>query len=719
MRNPLVLTALSALLLTACPKSTENAPAAASSEAPLTTNSLLTPWTGPFGGVPPFDKVVVTDLKAALEEAMALRVAEIEAIATNPELPTFENTIVAMDRGGRDLARVKTLYDVWGSSRADDAYRAVQLEMAPKLAAHKTEITQNAALFSRIKAVYESEDHDSLRPDQQRLTKLTYDRFARSGAHLEGEQKERYAEISERLAELQTRFGNNVLSDEEDIVHYLSEDQLGGLSESLVSAAARAATERGHDGEFAITNTRSSMDPFLTFSTERALREQVWRAYYNRGDNGDENDNNKVIAEIVTLRNERSKLLGHDNFATWKLENRMAKTPERALELMETVWPSAIARVAEEVAAMQALADEEGADISIAPWDYRHYAEKVRKDKYDLDSEKVREYLVLSNLQEAMFFVAGELFGFAFQPVPAGSVPVFHESMGVWEVTDKGTGAHIGLWYLDPYSRPGKHSGAWAATYRKYRTLDGKETVLAANNSNFVAGAPGEPVLISWDDAETLFHEFGHALFYLSSRANYPGLTGGVGDYTEFQSQLLEHWLSTEPVIEKYLVHYQTGEPIPADLMAKIKKAATFNSGFETTEYLASALVDMRFHTADPSDLDVDGFEREALETLKMPDEVVMRHRSPHFGHVFSEEGYAAGYYGYMWADVLTSDAAQAFADAPGGYYDKELAAKLVEHLFQAQNSVPPEEAYRAFRGRDAELEPFLRDSGFSTPSKD
>jgi len=455
------------------------------------------------------------------------------------------------------------------------------------------------------------------------------------------------------------------------------------------------------------------MDPFLTYSTDRALREKVWRTYYNRGDNGDEYDNNAVIAEILKLRDERVGLLGFDNYAQWRLQDRMAKTPERALELMEAVWPAAVARVKEEVADMQKVADAEGAKIRIEPWDYRFYAEKVRKAKYDLNSDEVKQYLQLDKLREAMFFVAGELFNFRFTPVPEGSVPVFQEDVKVWEVTDKTTGAHVGLWYLDPYARTGKRSGAWASSYRGHETFNGKKTVLSSNNSNFVKPAPGEPLLISWDDAETYFHEFGHALHSLSSNVAYPTLNGGVRDYTEFQSQLLERWLSTDAVINTYLVHYETGKPMPAELIAKIKAADNFNEGFRTTEYLASALVDMRFHTADPTGIDPDRFERETLAALGMPSEIVMRHRSPHFSHIFSGEGYSAGYYGYLWADVLTSDAAEAFASAPGGFYDKEVAQKLAANLFAPRNSVDPAEAYRAFRGRDAGIAPLMRDRGF------
>jgi peptidyl-dipeptidase Dcp len=683
-----------------------------------TSNSLLAPWTGPYGGVPAFDKMDLAQLKPALESAMATHLAEIDAIASNPEPATFENTVVAMERSGKALGRVFTYYGIWTNNLSSPDVRSVEQEMAPVIAAHFSKVTQNDKLFARIEAVYEGDEYKTLDGPRQRLVWLTYDGFASQGATLTGEAKDRYAAINGRLAELETTFSNNVLADEEDYVTYLNADQLGGLPESVISAAAAAAKERGKEGKYAITNTRSSMDPFLTYSTDRDLREAVWRTYYNRGDNGDAHDNNAVISEILKLRDERVGLLGYDNYAQWQLQNRMAKTPERAMGLLMKMWPAAVQRVKEEVADMQAIADAEGAKIKIAPWDYRYYAEKVRKAKYDLDSNEVKQYLQLEKLREAMFFVAGELFNFQFTPVEQGTVPVYHPDMRVWDVTDRTSGAHIGLWYLDPYARTGKRSGAWANAYREHDMLDGEQTVLASNNSNFIAGAPGEPVLISWDDASTLFHEFGHALQALSSKSVYPGLNGSVWDVVEFQSQLLERWLSTDAVTGKFLVHYKTGEPIPAELVAKIKKAATFNSGFSTTEYLASALVDLKFHTVDPANIDPDAFEKATLAELGMPEEIVMRHRSPQFSHIFSGEAYSAGYYSYMWAEVLTADAAEAFAEAPGGFYDKDLAAKLVKYLFEAQNSLDPEEAYRAFRGRDATVDALVRDRGFPPISK-
>ena len=719
MRLPLAALALTVAAPMAPTAQTD--PPSMTTATPTTTesNPLLAEWTGPYGGVPAFDRMDLADLEPAVDAGIAAHLAEVEAIAQNPDAPTFENTIVAMEKAGRPIDRAFTYYGIWSANLSSPEFREVQGRLTPKLAAYQTAMVQNAALFDRVKAVYDDRQSLGLRPDQVRLVELVYDGFARNGATLDGDAAERYAAIDRRLAELYTAFGNRVLADEEAYVTYLSADQLSGLPDSYVAAAKAAAEQRGRPDAYAVTNTRSSMDPFLTYSDERDLRETVWRTYYSRGDNADENDTNALISEILALRDERVGLLGYDDYASWRLEDRMAKTPERAMDLMMAVWPSAVARVEEEVADMQAVADAQGDDITIEPWDYRYYAEKVRQDRYALDSDEVKQYLQLGNLTEAMFYVAGRLFGFEFTPVAEGTVPVFHPDVTVYEVTDRDSGEPVGLWYLDPFARQGKRSGAWATTYRSHTTVWGPETVLASNNSNFVPGAPGEPVLISLDDATTLFHEFGHALHFLASDVDYPTLNGGVRDYTEFQSQLLERWLLTDPVVERYLVHVETGEPMPDELIQKIRRAATFNQGFETVEYLASALVDMRLHTLDdPSGVDPDAFERETLAQLGMPREVVMRHRTPHFGHVFSGEGYATGYYGYLWADVLTSDAAEAFTESPGGFYDAPTAEKLVRYLFAPRNALDPAEAYRLFRGRDAGIEALMRDRGFPVPAE-
>jgi peptidyl-dipeptidase Dcp len=676
-------------------------------------NLLLQKWEGPYGGVPAFDQMNVSDIQAAVEKGMELNLSEIEAIANSSEAATFENTIAAMERSGAELNRVFSYYGIMSSNMSSPEFRDIQAILAPKLSEFSSSISQNKALFNRIKSVYDASLETPLEADQQRVVELTYKGFEMRGAELNAAKKERYAAIDKELSTLYNTFSDNVLHDEENYVTFLKADQLDGLSDGFIKSAAAIASEKGKENLFAITNTRSSMDPFLTYSTNRALRKQVWTNYYSRGDNGDEYDNNNLIAQILKLRRERVEILGYKNYAEWRLQDRMAKTPENALALMEAVWPASIARVHEEVADMQAVANSNGDTITIEPWDYRFYAEKVRVAKYDLNSDEVKQYLQLDKLRDAMFYVAGRLFNYEFTPVPEKSVPVFQEDVKVWEVTDKASGVHIGLWYLDPYARQGKRSGAWATTYRSHTTFDGKKTVLASNNSNFVKPAAGQALLVSWDDATTFFHEFGHALHFFSSNVKYPTLNGGVRDYTEFQSQLLERWLSTDEVINQFLVHHETGAVIPQKLVAKIKKAATFNQGFDTTEYLASALMDMKLHLADPENIDIDAFEKQTLADLKMPTELPMRHRTPHFGHVFSGEGYATAYYGYMWADVLTADAAEAFQEAPAGFYDKEVAQRLVKYLFEPRNSMDPAEAYKMFRGRDAKIEALMRDRGF------
>lgn len=679
-------------------------------------NPLLSEWTGPYEGVPAFDEMKIEHVKPAIRKGMQMHLEDIDRITDNKEEATFENTIVPLENAGEELNRAFTYYGIYSSNVSSPEFREVQKELAPEISEFSSKINQNEKLFNRIKTVYKNSQGNPLDSAEQRVIDLIYEDFAMQGAELNKEQKQRYAEINKELSSLYTKFSSNILADEENYVIYLDQDQLDGLPESYIKSAAKAASDRGYEGKYAVTNTRSSMDPFLTYSTVRDLREKVWTNYYSRGDNADEYDNNELIKQILKLRDERVELLGYDNYAQWRLQNRMAKNPENAMDLMMKVWPAALARVEEEVSDMQKIADAEGADITIKPWDYRFYAEKVRKEKYDLDSEEVKQYLELGNLTQALFFTAGELFNFEFKPVEEGSVPVFHEDVKVWEVTDKDSGAIIGLWYLDPYARQGKRSGAWATTYRSSNKLKGEKPVLSSNNSNFIKPAPGEPVLVSWDDAETFFHEFGHALHFLSADIKYPTLNSGVRDYTEFQSQLLKRWLYTDKVINQFLRHYKTNEVIPEELVKKIKKASTFNQGFATTEFLASAIMDMKYHTTDPENIEPDEFEKRTLEELDMPEEIVMRHRSPHFGHVFSSEGYATGYYGYLWADVLTADAAEAFADAPDGFYDKDIAHKLVKYLFAPRNAMDPAEAYRKFRGRDAKIDALMRDRGFPIP---
>lgn len=678
------------------------------------TNPLLSQWTGPYGGIPPFDKVSVADFKPALEAAMTENLAEIDKIANNSAAPTFENTIAEMERAGSSLDRVSTVYGIWSGTLSSPEIRAVEREMGPKFAAMSDKITQNFALFKRIEAIYNAREKSKLTSEQQRLTWRYYTNFVRAGAKLGANEKTRLSEINQKLADLYTRFSQNLLADETDLYIEIKNDaELEGLPQSLKDAAATIAESKGKKGSWMISNTRSSVDPFLTYSSNRGLREKVWKMFVNRGDNADKNDNNAIITEVLQLRAERAKILGFETHAHWRLENAMAKTPERAMELMEAVWKPAVLRVKEEVADMQKLADKEGAKITIEPWDYRYYMEKVRKERYDLDQNEVKPYLQLDKLREGMFWVAGELFNFNFTPV--SNVPVYHPDVKVWEVKDKTSGKHVGLWYFDPYAREGKRSGAWMNAYRSQERMDGKDiTTIVSNNSNFVKGKDGEPVLISWDDATTLFHEFGHALHGLSSNVTYPSLSGTnvARDYVEFPSQLLEHWLSTPEVLQKFALHYETGKPIPQALVDKINKAATFNQGFGTVEYLSSALVDMKLHLAGSTKIDADKFERETLAELGMPKEIVMRHRTPQFGHVFSSDGYSAGYYSYLWSDVLTADAFGAFTEGKGAY-DKEVGARLVKNVFSVGNTIDPADAYRAFRGRDPQVSALMKKRGF------
>ncbi|MEI2787680.1 MAG: M3 family metallopeptidase [Steroidobacteraceae bacterium] len=678
---------------------------------------LLAPWVGPYGGVPPFDQVKVGDLKPGLETGMAQQLAEIDRIANDPAAPTFENTIAAMERSGRTLHRVATVYGVYSSTLNDEAVQAVEREMAPKLAAFSDQITQNPQLFERIARVYETRETSGLTPEQQRLTWVYYTNFVRAGARLDAAGKKRTAEINQELARLFTTFGQNVLKDEnEDVIYLDQESDLAGLPQGVRDGMAQGAEGRGQKGKWAIANTRSSVEPFLTYADDRALREKAWRMFVNRGDNGGATDNNATIAQILQLRAERAKLLGFPTHAHWRLENAMAKSPERAMELMEAVWTPAVARVHEEVADMQKIADADKAGIRIEPWDYRYYAEKVRKAKYDLDETEVTPYLQLENLREGMFHTAKELFGFNFKPVDASKVPVYHPDVRVWEVTNP-KGELVGLWYFDPYARKGKRSGAWMNAYRTQERFDGDIRTIVSNNSNFVKGKPGEPVLISWEDAKTLFHEFGHALHGLSSNVNYPSVAGTAvaRDYVEFPSQLLEHWLSTPEILDRYALHYQTGKPIPAELVARIDAAEKFNQGFKTVEYLSSALVDMKLHLAGGQKIDPDKFERETLAALGMPAEIVMRHRTPQFNHVFSSDGYSAGYYSYLWSDTITADAWDAFTEA-GGPWDKDVAKRLRDNVFGVGNTIDPAIAYRQFRGRDPGIAALMRKRGFPVP---
>ena len=677
----------------------------------MRSSPLLSPWPGPFGGVPPFDKIKNKDFTAALDAGMEQTRKEIAAIANAKAPATFENTIAAYEDAGRAFGRVAGVFGTFTATMNDKHMQAIEMAMAPKLSAFSDEITQNAALFARITAVHDGRAKATLTPEQLRLVEMHYTSFARRGAALGKADKKRLAKINQQLASLFTKFSQNQLADEETQTFALtSEDQLGGLPESLRAAMKQTATARKHKG-WLVANTRSSAEPFLVYATRRELRENVWRMWVSRGDNPGKRDNKPIITKILALRAERAKLLGFKSHAHWIIDDNMARTPAAAMELMTKVWDAAIGRVREEIADMEKLAGH-----AIAAWDYRYYAEKVRKEKYDLDEDEVKNYLQLDKLREAMFWAAQQLYGLTFT-VKSG-IPVYHPDVTVYEVTRDG--AHVGLWYFDPYARDGKRSGAWMSEYRTQESFADNITPIVSNNANFMKGTAGEAVLISWDDAVTLFHEFGHALHGLLSRVTYPSLAGTntKRDFVEFPSQLNEHWLTTPEILNKFCLHHRTGKAIPAELVTKITRAKNFNQGFKTVEYLLAAIYDLEIHqTRGTKPIDPVAFEKRTMKKLAAPKEIVMRHRPPAFAHIFSDDGYSAGYYSYIWADTLTADAGEAFKEKKS-YYAKDVAKKLHDHIMSRGNSLPPEVAFRAFRGRDVDTDALMRERGFK-PAKE
>jgi len=660
--------------------------------------------------VPPWDLAEPELFPGAFEAALAEQRAEIDAIVAERDPPTFENTLAAFERSGDTLDRVIRLFSVLRQNISTPAILALDREWQPKLAAAEDEVVFNRGLFSRIEAVHQSLPTSTLTGEQQRLVERTYDTFVRRGARLDDAEKERLSDINQQLATLFSEFRAKVLEDENTWTVLERETDLAGLPASLVAAARAAADERGLSGKWAIVNTRSSVDPFLTFSTRRDLREAVWKKFKTRGDNGDANDTNQAIANIVKLRAERARLLGFPSHAHWRMSDTMALEPAAARALLMRVWPAAVARVKEEVTAMQAIAAKEGAAITIEPWDYLFYAEKVRKARYDLDQAQLKPYFELNNMVAAALWSAEERYGITFTEI-TGTVPVFHPDVRVFEVTDVPSGEHRGLFYLDNFARAGKRSGAWASSYRTQHKLDRGATNISSNNNNFVKATAGEPVLISLDDGTTLFHEFGHALHSLLQDITYPGLSSTPRDFVEFPSQVNEHWLLTREVLDKYARHYQTGQPMPQALVDKIKESEKFNQGYTTVEYLAAAILDMELHTRADGDVDAGAFEREQLARIGMPREIALRHRLPHFDHLFGSDAYSAGYYSYLWSDVMAADTWQAFVEA--GPWNKTLAARMREHILANGNTSDRADAYRRFRGRDPEVNALLATRGF------
>jgi peptidyl-dipeptidase Dcp len=698
---------------------------------PPSYGPLLDEWTGPHGGFPLFDKVTVGAMKPALEKGMALERAEIELIAANTAPATFENTLVALEDAGRHFGRASRLFGIWTSTLNDPAMRAVEAEMQPVLAAFNDEIVQNERLFSRIRTVYEGRKgarlpallartgerragrDASLTPEQERLVEVQYQSFARQGAALDARGKARLKAINQELARLFTTFRQNQLHDEETYTVVLErEADLAGLPESLRAAAASLAEAKGQKGKWVIANTRSSAEPFLTYSSRRDLREKVFRMWTRRGEMDAAHDNKPIISAVLKLRAERARLLGFPTHAHWILDDNMAKTPERAMDLMTRVWKAAAGRVREDVAAMQQIADGEPQKFAIAPWDYRYYSEKLRKARHDLDENEVKQYLQLDKIREGMFFAAGKVYGLTFSRIEG--LPVAHPDITVYEV--KRGRKRVGLWYFDPYARDGKNSGAWMSEYRTQERFRAEVTPIVSNNANFVKTKTGEPVLISWDDAVTMFHEFGHALHGLQSEVHYPTLAGTAvkRDFVEFPSQVNERWLYTNEVLSRFALHQHTGQPMPRALVDKVRAAKVFGEGFRTCEYLASAIYDLKLHLAATSDKDIDAdkFESEVLAEIDCPKEIVLRHRPTAFGHIFSDDAYSAGYYVYIWADTMAADAAESFVER-GSFYDRATCDRFRDTIFRVGNSVPPDVAFRNFRGRDVDTRALMRDRGF------
>ena len=684
------------------------AAAAEPAPAPPTVpdNVLLASWAGPYDGVPPWDQVRPELFPQAFEIAIDERRREVRAIATNPAAPTFANTVEALERAGQRLDRVEAVFSVMTNNMSTPAYQALDKEWSPKLSAASDEIILDLELFERIKAVYEDRERAGLDARQQRLVTRLYDSFVRRGANLGAAKKQQLSAMNQQLATLFASFSEKLLADESTYIA-ATEAEMKGVPADVKAAAAAAAKAQGLPaGSYAVKNTRSAVDPILTFGEDRGLREKLWKAFVARGDNGDVNDTNQIIAQIVKLRADRAKLLGFANHAEWRMQDTMAKTPARAQDLMMRVWPAAIGRVRQEVADMQKLAPR---GLTIEPWDYRFYQEKVRKARYDLSQDEIKPYFALDNMVQAMFWSAGQLYGLEFKE-NTGSVPVFHPDVRTFEV--RRGGEVIGLFYLDTFAREGTRSGAWMTTYRSRAGLLGDDLVLASNNNNFIEPGPGEPVLISLDDAETLFHEFGHAIHGLLTNVTYPGLGGSQRDFVEYPSQVNENWLLTPEVLQRFAKHHRTGQPMPQALVDKIQQAQTFNQGFATTEYLSSALVDMALHLDPDGVVDPDAFERETLTRLGMPKELVMRHRLPQFGHLFSSDAYSAGYYSYLWSETMDADTWAAFEEA-GSPWDKATADRFRTTLLETGNETDRAEAYRAFRGRDPDVDALLKKRGF------
>jgi peptidyl-dipeptidase Dcp len=679
-------------------------------------NPFFETWTTP-DGVPPFGRILPEHFRPAYAKALVDHEAEVAAIVANPVPPDFDNTIAALELSGRPLERVSNVFHALAGAHTNDALLGIERELSPQVARHWHKMHTDPTLFRRIDTVMREAEAQGLTAEQKRVTERYHTSFRRSGAALEGEARKRLAVIIERLAELGTAFSQNMLADEQAFTLRLeNESELAGQPNFMRETLRAEARERGLDG-YVVTLSRSSVEPFLQFSDRRDLREKVFRGFVMRGDNGGATDNKAIIAETVALRAERAKLLGYSDFATYRLDDAMAKTPAAVRHLLDTVWKPARASALADRDAMQELAQEEGGNFKLAPWDWRYYAEKLRHRRCEFDEAAIKPYLNLDRMIEAAFYTAQRLFGLSFVPRP--DVPAWHPDVRVWEVRGD-DGGKIGLFFGDYFARPSKRSGAWMTSLRDQQELAGSITPHIINVCNFSKASEGEPTLLSFDDARTLFHEFGHALHGLLSAVTYPTIAGTnvATDFVELPSQLYEHWLQQPDVLRRFAMHYQSGEPMPEDLLQRLIAARNFNMGAMTLEYISSAAVDLDFHSLPApeekaSAIDPAAFENQTLARIGMPDEIVMRHRPPHFGHIFSGGGYAAGYYSYMWSEVLDADAFSAFEET-GDIFDPTTAKRLREAIYGAGGSQDPADAYIAFRGRLPNADALLRKRGFA-----
>ncbi|MFQ5510679.1 MAG: M3 family metallopeptidase [Candidatus Krumholzibacteriia bacterium] len=686
--------------------------ALATAAAATGENPFFSKWGTPFE-VPDFARIETGHYMPAFDAGMEQQRKEVDAIVNDPAPPSFANTIEALEYSGALLDNVGNVFFNLRSADTNDEIDEIAKEIAPKLSALSDDINLNPALFKRVKEVYDKRGRLGLDTEQKRLLEETYKGFVRGGARLSDEQKTELRDINERLSLLTLKFGENVL-DENNAFELVIDDEkdLAGLPDNVVQTASETATERGREGKWVFTLHKPSMIPFISYSERRDLREKIYRAYFMRGDNGDEHDNKATLQEMASLRAKRAKLLGYKTHAHYVLDDNMAKTPKRVYELLDRLWKPALARAKAERADMQQMIYDEGHDFKLASWDWWYYAEKVKKAKYEFDDEVLRPYFELENVRKGAFGLATRLFGITFHE--RFDIPKFHEDVRTFEVKDE-NGSLLSVYLVDYHPRASKRGGAWMSTFRSQHKANGKKVIpIVINVSNVSKPTADAPALLSLDEVSTLFHEFGHALHGMLSDCTYESLSGTsvARDFVEMPSQVIENWATEPEVLKLYARHYETGETIPDELMAKMKNAKLFNQGFATTEYLAASYLDMDWHTLpDSKPRDVRSFEQKCLDRIGLIPEIISRYRSGYFRHIFAG-GYASGYYSYIWAEVVDADAFQAFKE--NGLFDKETATKFRKYILARGGTEEPMELYKKFRGREPRIEPLLERRGLN-----